>query len=108
MPKLSVSVPHYGRHKVSDQAIVRLQGRDIYLGKYGSAASHEAYKGFVTEWSRNGGKLPAATYLATFTEIIIAYIEFANRYFRKYGNGLLTGSALDRLTQYCHILKTMG
>jgi hypothetical protein len=57
----------------------------LYLGKYRSSASREAYKRFVEEWSRNGGELPARTNLVTVTEIVLAYTEFANLYYRKDG-----------------------
>ncbi len=36
--------PSYRLHKPSGQAVVRLEGRDYYLGKYGTEASQEAYK----------------------------------------------------------------
>ena len=39
MRKLTSSVPKYGRHKASGQAVVTLGGRDFYLGKHGTAAS---------------------------------------------------------------------
>ena len=37
MPKLLTSAPRYRRHKSTGQAVVRLEGRDIYLGKHGSS-----------------------------------------------------------------------
>jgi integrase len=83
MPKLSANVPRYAHHKATGQAVVRLQGRDIYLGKFRSSASREAYKRFVAEWSQNGGKLPAPKHTATVTEVIVAYLEFAKTYYLK-------------------------
>jgi integrase len=85
MPKLSSEVPRYRRHKGTGQAVVRLQGRDIYLGKHGTAASREAYKRFLAEWSQNGGRLPVAQQAVTVTELVVAYIEFAKSYYRKDG-----------------------
>lgn len=85
MPKLLNSAPRYRRHKSTGQAVVRLEGRDIYLGKHGTAASREAYKRFVAEWSQNGGKLPAPKHTATITEVIVAYVDFATGYYRKDG-----------------------
>jgi integrase len=84
MPKLSSSVPRCRLHKGTGQAAVRLEGRDIYLGKHGSAASKEAYKRFVAEWSEHG-RLPEAQHVATIAEVVVAYIEFANGYYRKDG-----------------------
>ena len=39
----SLRVPKYAHHKARGLAVVTINGRDVYLGKYGSAASHEAY-----------------------------------------------------------------
>ena len=85
MPKLSQSVPRYRRHKATGQAVVRLQGRDIYLGKYGSAASKEAYSRFVAAWSDNGGRPVALQHAITVVEVILAYMRFANGYYVKDG-----------------------
>ena len=85
MPKLLTSAPRYRRHKATGQAVVRLDGRDIYLGKHGTAASREAYKRFLAQWSQHGGQLPAPKHTATVAELVVAYVEFANRYYRKDG-----------------------
>lgn len=42
--------PKYRLHKVSGRAIVQIQGRRIYWGKSGSAASHERYRQLVSEF----------------------------------------------------------
>src|SRR5262245_28097033 len=85
MPKLLNTAPRYRRHKSTGQAVARLEGRDIYFGKYGTAASREAYKRFVAEWSQAGGKLPTQKHAATITEVVVAYVEFALGYYRKDG-----------------------
>lgn len=85
MPKLSSRVPRRRLHKGSGQSVVRLHGRDIYLGKHDSAASKEAYNRFKAEWSRVGGELGASSHPATVTEVVIAYVEFATTYYRKGG-----------------------
>ena len=43
MPAKTTKVPGYTRHKASGRAVVRLDGRDYYLGPYGSPESHERY-----------------------------------------------------------------
>ncbi len=85
MPKLSSAVPRYRRHKATGQAVVRLAGRDIYLGKYGTKASREAHQRLVAEWLDNGGRLPTDKHTVTVTEVIVAYTEFATGYYRKDG-----------------------
>ncbi|MEQ8838023.1 MAG: hypothetical protein RID07_14545, partial [Lacipirellulaceae bacterium] len=49
--------PKYRRHKAKGLAVVTLNGRDIYLGKYNSAASKQEYKRLVGEWLQGGGQL---------------------------------------------------
>jgi hypothetical protein len=44
-------VPKYRRHKATNQAVVTLNGRDRYLGKYGTSASKEKYARLIVEWS---------------------------------------------------------
>ncbi len=85
MPKLFSVVPRCRFHKGTGQSVVRLQGRDIYLGKHGSAASKEAYKRFVAEWSENGGKLSDSPQTTAVIDVVIAYTKFATTYYRKDG-----------------------
>lgn len=85
MPKLIDSAPRYRRHKATGQADVRLQGRDVYLGKYNSAASREAYRRFIAQWSQHGGQLPIASHAITVTELIVSYMQFATTYYVKDG-----------------------
>lgn len=82
---VSLRVPKYRRHKPTGQAVVTLCGRDIYLGKHGSAASREAYNRHIAEWMQNDGRPPAREHVATVTEVVVAYTEFATGYYRKDG-----------------------
>ena len=47
-------VPAYSHHKPSGQAVVCLNGRDHYLGRYGSAASQAEYNRLIGEWLAGG------------------------------------------------------
>ena len=50
MPKLKEGqVPTYRLHKRSGQAIVTLNGKDHYLGRFDSAASKAKYRCFTGE-----------------------------------------------------------
>ncbi len=44
MPRLLHQPPKYWLHKQSGQAAVTINGRRVYLGKYGSPKSHQRYE----------------------------------------------------------------
>jgi integrase len=73
-------VPQPTRHKATGQAVVRLNGRDIYLGRYGSPAAKAKYDRLITDWLDNGRQLPDAP--RTVNEIILAYLEHAQTYYK--------------------------
>jgi hypothetical protein len=52
------NLPGYLKHKQSDQAYCLINGRHIYLGKYGSKANRERYEEIIAEYLANGRKLP--------------------------------------------------
>lgn len=43
-------VPSYRLRKPSGQAVVRLGGKDFYLGEHGSQASQAEYRRLISEW----------------------------------------------------------
>src|SRR5262245_34055635 len=77
--------PGYRLHKASGQAIVTINGRDIYLGTHGTLQSHEVYRRTINEWVQGGGRLLKRKHTATVTEVVVAYTEFAKGYYRKDG-----------------------
>jgi integrase len=77
--------PAYRLHKRSGQAVVTIDGRDIYLGKYRSEASREAYRRKIAEWIQHDGNPPAPRHTAAITEVAVAYTECAIGYYRKNG-----------------------
>ena len=44
--------PKYHFHKTTGQACVRINGHDIYLGKYRNPKSEERYRQVIADWSR--------------------------------------------------------
>ena len=50
MPLLHDALPSYRHHKASGQALVTLQGRDFYLGAYGSKVSRLQYGRLISDW----------------------------------------------------------
>jgi integrase len=82
---VSLRTPKYRRHKAKGLALVTINGRDIYLGKYGSAESQQEYRRLVAEYLQNAAT-PATTQAdVTVAEVMAAYLKFAKRYYRKAG-----------------------
>jgi integrase len=83
-------IPAYGLHRPTGQARVILNGRHVYLGRYGSPDSWEKYHRLVAEQfarpfasstlaSAQGSEL-------TIIELIAAYWRFAENYYVKDGS----------------------
>ena len=90
MPKLKLDqLPAYRLHKPSGQAVVTLDGRDLYLGRYESAESKCAYQKTITEWIANGRRLPRDltnhNQPITIAELIASYWRHAKAYYQKNG-----------------------
>ena len=78
-------VPSYRRHKPTGQAVVTLNGHDIYLGKYGAKASRAEYDRLTGEWLAAGRCLPRPESDLTVAELAQRYWQFAKGYYRKDG-----------------------
>jgi integrase len=93
MPRKPGKVPAYCLHKASGRAVVRIDGRDRYLGLYGSAESHAEYERFIAEWRarRAESSLGANQTLQlvvpslTIAEVLLRYRAFARGYYVKNG-----------------------
>jgi hypothetical protein len=82
----SMRTPKYRRHKSSGQAVVTIAGRDCYLGKFNSVASHEAYRRLVAEYMQTGASPGCDRQQEiTLVEIVVAYTKYARGYYRKNG-----------------------
>lgn len=85
------SVPKYCLHKQSGQAVVTLRDglggrRDVLLGPHNSPESRVEYARRIAEWEANGRRLPppqsqAAAGLSV-NELLLAYVEHADKYYR--------------------------
>jgi integrase len=83
-------IPSYRLHKPSGQAVVRIEGRDYYLGKHGTEESQEAYRRLIAQWLSNGQPhTPAVRHVGlpslSINEIILSYWRFAVQHYRKDG-----------------------
>jgi integrase len=97
MPRLVNKPPKYSLHKPSGQAKVRFNGKDTYLGRYGSPESKEAYAQFVASLPKPSeqGRLadPSPGVALLVGECVERYQEHAQRYY-VHPDGSQTGEAL--------------
>jgi integrase len=99
MPKLTRKLPSYRLHKASGQAVLTLNGKDMYLGLHGSTESKAAYDRIIAEWLANcrqhavipplGVAPENAISDLSVNELFAAYWRFATSYYVK--NGQPTG-----------------
>ncbi len=106
MPKLVHASPKYRKHRASGQAVVTINGRDFYLGPYGTKASRREYDRLIAEWLANGRRLiddgPDAD--LTVVELIAAYLRFAKAYYRHKSP---RGTEVDDIIRAVRPLKEM-
>ncbi len=87
-------IPSYRLHKPSGQAVVRINGRDIYLGVHGTEASRQEYDRIIAEWLASGRTPPrqARSHSTTadqiagsdlsINELLLAFLEHAEKHYR--------------------------
>jgi integrase len=94
-------LPKYRHYKPKDLAVVRIDVRDIYLGKYDSPESRERYGCVLAEWMSSGIITPSSARLdsdvadidgPTVSAIITALWRHADTYYRR-ADGTPTGEA---------------
>ena len=105
MSSRAARTPKYCLHKRSGHAYVRINGKQTFLGKYGTDESLEKYRRFLAEWrtddtpvSSIGSRLSDITIL----ELINLYYQHAKRYYVK--NGVPTDT-VKRLKPALKLLK---
>jgi integrase len=82
MPKLSATrTPSYRKHQATGQAVVTLNGKDHYLGRYKSKASRDEYDRLIAEWLAGGRQLPDPGHDLTMNELILGYWRYAEDYY---------------------------
>jgi integrase len=92
-------IPSYRHHKPSGQAVVTLNGRDVYLGKHDTPESRATYEHMISRWLANGRQDPAAAGAAdrTVAELALAYLEYATVRYRHADGGATSELANVRL-----------
>src|SRR5262245_30697596 len=85
--------PSLSHHKGSAQGVVRLNGRDVYCGRFGTPECEANYHRAIAEWVANGRRLPAKSdgepssgpEDLTVNEFLLAYLRHADAYYVKNG-----------------------
>ncbi len=91
MPRRKSDVPAKTHHKASGQARVRIDGKDHYLGSWGSPEADERYKRIVAEFLTTGKppepSRPAGTPEPgrSVNEVLLAFWRHAEGYYVKAG-----------------------
>jgi len=77
MSKPTQRTPSYCLHRASGQAVVRIDGKDHYLGKYDTPESRAEFDRLIAGWLGNGRCLPIASSAAglTVNEVIAQELE---------------------------------
>ena len=86
------SPPSYRLHKARNCAVVTIDGKNHYLGPYGSGESHEKYARLISGWrdrvrKHQSSPPPVAVGAPNLlvNELLLAYWVFAETYYRKDG-----------------------
>ncbi len=80
-------IPKMCFHRASGQAVVRLGGKDKYLGRWKTAKAQAAYHRIVAEWLARGDRIAGLRPLETVGDLGLAYLAHAQGYYRK-GDGV--------------------
>ncbi len=80
--------PKYRHYKPKNLGVVRLNGRDYYLGPYNSPANFERYHRLIASWLATGevpaSREPEAEPVGpTVAELILAFLKHAEGYYRR-------------------------
>jgi hypothetical protein len=94
--------PKLTRHKASGQGVVRLDGKDVDCGPFGTAECQTRYLRAVTAWSERG-RLDATTAIEragdiTLNELLLGFLTHAVTHYVK--GGRPTGE-VSNITDRC-------
>ena len=78
-------IPSYRHQKSRGLAVVRIDGRDIYLGPYDSPESHAKYEQLIADWLRREQTTLDDVVNLTVAELMAAYLTYASGYYVKNG-----------------------
>jgi integrase len=106
-------IPSLCRHKATGQAVVRLDGKDVYCGRHGTEEAQQEYERVIAEWLIAGRPItassspsnPAGQSDLTVNELILAYwTRHVTSYYVKKGKPT---SEQDNIRQALRFLRRL-
>ncbi len=91
-------------HQASGQAIVKLGGRAVYLGAWGTEEAQASYQRVVAEWQASGRVLRPGAEVVTVNQVIAGFWQHAQVYYRKDGKPTTEQMALRQALRVPHQL----
>ena len=85
-------LPSYQLHKPTNQAVVTLSGKDVYLGVYDTPASREKYRRVIAAWLANDKQPPKPSTRTeddgevgslTVAELCLRFLAWADGHYRR-------------------------
>ena len=92
-------VPAYSLHKPTGQARVRLNGRDVYLGRHGTKVSKDKYRQLISEWLASQRLSNLADGELTIVELMARYLRHGAEYYGDSGEVDIIKSSLRPLRE---------
>jgi hypothetical protein len=105
LKQASSRVSSYRHNKTTDRAVVTIDGRDFWLGKFGSPESKQQYQRLIAEWLAGGRQLWRPVNDLSVLELIARFWSHAEMFYRK-PDGRPT-SELDNFRQALRPLKEL-
>jgi integrase len=75
-----IRIPKPCKH-ATGQGVVRLSGRDYYLGKYNSKPAKEKYNRVVAEWLQGGRQAAQIGAEISVNEVLLAFVRYGESYY---------------------------
>ncbi len=78
-------IPKLRHHRPSGRAVVTLNGRDLYVGRWGCPEARVEYERVIAEWLTRRRCFPDTprSDALTVNEVLLGYLHFAKRHYRK-------------------------
>lgn len=98
-------LPKYSLHKGTGQARVIVEGRHIYLGKYGSDESRARYQQVIDSLAKSDDALGGRR--VTVGQLSLLYMAHASEYYATGGRNTMVGSIRSALKELVRLFRSL-